>query len=167
MLKLPLEKLYDLLLNQINMTEWISLDFKSDSLFGVISNSCTYVGTLIYLVDLISIKVVGIYYTNQLGFSSVSFFSHYIKVDFYNDTNRFDIISFQSYDLLNGKSLYKTEESDYKDYITSLIFMLYNLSKLKSMLKTCCNTVVTKNLELRVSEVTNNLEELLSNYKGV
>lgn len=168
MLKLPLERLHDLLLNQVNITKWNSIDLKKDSIFCVIGNQNVCVGTIIYLVDLISIRVVGIHYTNNFGLKSVTCFYDYIKVVYsIKDSDCLEMINFQPYDLLTGKSLYKKEESDYKNYITSLIFEYYNLSTLKSMLNTTGKAIVVINLKLRISEVTNNLKELLNNYKRV
>lgn len=168
MLKLPLENIYDLLLNQLNTTEWNSINLKKDSIFCVIGNQSTCVGTIIYLVDLISIRVVGVHYTNKFGFSSVAFFSNHIRIYYLNNrTECIDFINFQSYNVLSGKSLYKKEENYYKNYITILISEYYNLCVLKIMLNTTGKANVLINLKLRVSEVTNNLEELLSNYKGV
>lgn len=170
MLKLPLEKLYDLLLNQINTTNWInfiSVDLKSDSIFCVIGTQSRDIGTIIYLVDLISVRVIGAYYTTKFGFSSVSCVFHRIKIQYCDISDYIEMINFQPYDLFTEKSLYKKEEGNYKDYITSLIFGYHNLSTLKSMLNRCGKASVVINLKLRISKVTNNLEELLDNYKGV
>lgn len=174
MLRLPINQIINLLENPNLYNKNILIKTFKD-VFGVVVTSIKSPrGTCVYLIDMFSIKLIGIYYI--IGKSNPDwilcsniFNSGNIQIDYvWDEPECFSLNSFKAFDILNGESLYSPIETTYKDYITVLIKICETEFFLRSALSLYCEDInITNRLSKRHIEISDQINKHLSNYKGV
>ena len=170
MLKIPLNQIIYLLENS-NLHDKDIL-IKTLEVFGIVITSIKSPrGTCVYLIDMFSLRLIGVHYI--IGKSNPDWIHcniyGKIQIDFaWDESECFLFNSFKAFDILSGKSLYSPVETTYKDYMTLLIEMYDTHFLLWSTLSYYCDDInITNRLSTHQIEINKQIDRHLSNYKGV
>ena len=170
MLKLPVNQIINLLENPNLYNKDILI--KTLEVFGIVITPIkSFRGTCVYLIDMFSLRLIGVHYIickTNADWIHCNIYGK-IQIDFARDESEcFMFNSFKAFDILSGKSLYSPIETTYKDYIKVLVEMYDTHFLLWSTLSYYFDDInITNILSTYQIEINEQIDKHLSNYKGV